>query len=135
MFGMVSVDSPTRYRFNITGEVFSLPRICVPFSLPASPGTGLVIYKPLQNVTTYEGDTNVQFSIVASDFNDSSVYCRITTPPGSSLKSTRPFPSCEGCLAISGPVSLVDSGTVVTCDVCSSAGVTLYTATLTVLGE
>ena len=35
VFGMLSVDSPTRYRFNITGEPSSYPvhvRRCVPFS-------------------------------------------------------------------------------------------------------
>ncbi|KAL5475200.1 hypothetical protein EMCRGX_G027271 [Ephydatia muelleri] len=123
VFGMLSVDSPTRYRFNIT----------------ASPGTGLFIYKPLQDVTAFEGDTNVQFSIVPSDFNASLVFvdCRITSaPPGSSLQSTPPFPShCKGCLVISGPVSLVDSGTVVTCRVFSSANLISYTATLTVLAR
>ena len=140
MFGMLSVDSPTRYRFNITGESSSFPvhiRRCVPSSPPASPGTGLVIYKPLQNVTAYEGDTNVQFSMVVADSGGSVslTYIITSVPAGSSLQTTTlpTQPAVAGI--ISGPVSLVDSGTVVTCRVFSSAGMTHYIATLTVLGE
>ena len=128
--GLISLVSPL---------LFSTYKEVCPILSPASPGTGLVIYKPLQDVTAFEGDTNVQFSIVPSDFNASLVFvdCRITSaPPGSSLQSTPPFPShCKGCLVISGPVSLVDSGTVVTCDVFRRANWISYTATLTVLGE
>ena len=140
VFGMLSVNSPTRYRFNITGESSSFPvhiRRCVPSSPPASPGTGLVIYKPLQDVTAFEGDTNVQFSMVVADRGGSMfpTYTITFVPSGSSLQTTAlpTQPAVAGI--ISGPVSLVDSGTVVTCRVFSSAGVTLYTATLTVLGE
>ena len=75
---------------------------------------------------------------MVSDFNASDfiVDCWLTSaPPGSSAESTQPFLPYVGCVFISGPVSLVDSGTVVTCDVFSSAGRRPYTATLTVLGE
>eukprot|EP00731_Ephydatia_muelleri_P021756 Em0014g347a len=118
VFGMLSVDSPTRYRFSIT----------------APPGTGLVIYKPLQDVTAFEGDTNVQFSMVVADGGGSVslTYIITSVPAGSSLQATT-LPTQPGI--ISGPVSLVDSGTVVTCRVFSSAGVTHYTATLTVLAR
>ena len=53
-------------------------------------------------------------------------------PAGSSLQTTTlpTQPAVAGI--ISGPVSLVDSGTVVTCRVFRT---TVYTATLTVLGE
>ena len=140
VFGMLSVDSPTRYRFNITGESSSFPvhiRRCVPSSPPASPGTGLVIYKPLQDVTAFEGDTNVQFSMVFADGGGSVslTYIITSVPAGSSLQTTALSTLHAVAGIISGPVSLVDSGTVVTCRVFSSAGVTLYTATLTVLGE
>ena len=97
---------------------------------PASPGTGLVVYKPLQDVTAFEGDTNVQFSMVVDD-GGGLVYI-ITFVPGSSLQTTA---LSTVAVIISGPVSLVDSGTVVTCHVFSSAGWISYTATLTVLGE
>eukprot|EP00731_Ephydatia_muelleri_P021763 Em0014g354a len=121
VFGMLSVDSPTRYRFSIT----------------ASPGTGLVVYKPLQDVTAFEGDTNVQFSMVVADGGGLVflTYTITSVPSGSSLQITAlpTQPAVAGI--ISGPVSLVDSGTVVTCRVFSSAGVTLYTATLTVLAR
>ena len=109
----------------------------VPSSPPASSGNGLVIYKPLQDVNAYEGDTNVQFSMVVADSGSSVSLTYIITfvPAGSSLQ-TAALPTQPAVAGIiSGPVTLVDSGTVVTCRVFSSAGVTLYTATLTVLGE
>ena len=96
-----------------------------------------MIYKPLQDVNAYEGDTNVQFSMVVADSGGSVSLTYIITyvPAGSSLQ-TAALPTQPAVAGIiSGPVSLVDSGTVVTCRVFSSAGVTLYTATLTVLGE
>ncbi|KAL5475197.1 hypothetical protein EMCRGX_G027266 [Ephydatia muelleri] len=74
VFGMLSMDSPTQYRFNIT----------------ASPGTGLVIYKPLQDVFAFEGDTNVQFSMVVADGGGlvPLTYLITSVPAGSSLKTT-----------------------------------------------
>ena len=38
-------------------------------------------------------------------------------------------------LVITGPVSVNDTGTVVTCQVLSSSGAAYYSATLTILGE
>ena len=140
VFGMLSMDIPTRYRFNITGESSSFPvhiRRCVPSSPPGSSGTGLVIYKPLQDVFAFEGDTNVQFSMVVADGGGlvPLTYLITSVPAGSSLKTTTLSTLHAVPGIISGPVSLVDSGTVITCSVFSSAGVTLHTATLTVLGE
>ena len=60
--------------------------------------------------------------------------CAITT--GSSLQTTALIVrSLVVRLVITGPVSLVDSGRVVTCQFFSSTGITSYTATMTVLGE
>ena len=79
----------------------------------------------------------MQFSMVVADGGGLVflTYTITSVPAGSSLQTTAlpTQPAVAGI--ISGPVSLVDSGTVVTCRVFSSAGVTLYTATLTVLGE
>ena len=79
----------------------------------------------------------MQFSMVVADGGGLVflTYTITSVPSGSSLQITAlpTQPAVAGI--ISGPVSLVDSGTVVTCRVFSSAGVTLYTATLTVLGE
>ena len=76
----------------------------------------------------------MQFSMVIADNGGSvSLTYIITSVPAESSLQTTTLPTQPGI--ISGPVSLVDSGTVVTCRVFSSAGVTLYTATLTVLGE
>ena len=136
VFGMLSVDSPTRYRFNITGESPFFPvhmMRSVPSSPPASPRTGLVIYKPLEDVTAYEGDTNVQFSMVAAGDGPTSLKCAITSVPVGSVLQTTKLTFLSGVAGlISGPVSLVDSGTKVTCLVTPSMS---YTATLTVLGE
>ena len=136
VFGMISVDSPTRYRFNITGESHFFPERMmryVPSSPPASPRTGLVIYKPLEDVTAYEGDTNVQFSIVAAGDGPTSLNCAITSVPIGSVLQTTILPVQSGVVGfISGQVSLVDSGTEVTCLVTPRLS---YTATLTVLGE
>ena len=141
VFGMLSVDSPTRYRFSTSGKLIlflssTYDEVC-PILSPASPGTGLVIYKPLQDVNAYEGDTNVQFSMVVADGGGSVslTYIITSVPAGSSLQ-TAALPTQPAVAGIiSGPVTLVDSGTVVTCRVFSSAGVKLYTAALTVLGE
>ena len=134
-FGVLSVDSPTRYRFNITGEspLFPSTQGEVPPSSPppASPRTGLTIYKPLQDVTAYEGDTNIQFSMVAAGDGSIDLSFHLTSVPvGSSLKATRLTVLSSIVGLVGGPVSLVDSGAVVTCRVSGS----LYTATLTVLG-
>ena len=80
----------------------------------------------------------MQFAMVVSDGGGSvfPTYTITFVPAGSSLRTTTlpTQPAVAGI--ISGPVSLVDRGTVVTCRVLSSAGsATLYTATLTVLGE
>ena len=137
VFGMLSVDSPTRYRFNITGEFPFFPvhmMRYVPSSPPASPRTGLVIYKPLEDVTAYEGDTNVQFSMVAAGDGPTPLNCAITS--GASLQTiTLTVGSSVVGLVETGPVSVNDNGTVVICQVFSSTGITSYTATLTVLGE
>ena len=114
VFGMLSVDSPTRYSFNITGESSSFPvhiRRCVSSSPTASPGTGLVIYKPLQDVTAFEGDTNVQFSMVVADSGGSVslTYIITSVPSGSSLQTTALSTLHAVAGIISGPVSLVDS--------------------------
>ena len=136
VFGMLSVDSPTRYRFNITGESPFFPvhmMRSVPSSPPASPRTGLVIYKPLEDVTAYEGDTNVQFSMVAAGDGSISLNFAITYVPVVSVLQTTKLTFQSGVVGfISGPVSLVDSGTVVTCLVTPTMS---YIATLTVLGE
>ena len=79
----------------------------------------------------------MQFSMVVADSGGSVSLTYIITfvPSGSSLQTTT-LPTLHAVAGIiSGPVSLVDSGTVVICRVFSSAGVTVYTATLTVLGE
>ena len=79
----------------------------------------------------------MQFSMVVADSGGSVslTYIITSVPPGSALQTTAlpTQPAVAGI--ISGPVSLVDSGSVVTCRVFSSAGVTYYIATLTVLGE
>ena len=109
----------------------------VPSSPPASPRTGLVIYKPLEDVTAYEGDTNVQFSmVVAAGDGPTFLNYIITSVPIGSVLQTTILPVQSGVVgSISGPVLVNDSGTVVTCQVFSSTGITSYTATLTVLGE
>ena len=105
----------------------------VPSSPPASPRTGLVIYKPLEDVTAYEGDINVQFSMVAGGDGPTSLNCAITSVPIGSVLQTTILLVQSGVVGfISGQVSLVDSGTEVTCLVTPRLS---YTATLTVLGE
>ena len=54
-----------------------------------------------------------------------------SVPVGSSLKATKLTVQSSVVGLVSGPVSLVDSGAVVTCRVSGSVS---YTATLTVLG-
>ena len=95
----------------------------LPSPPPASPRTGLTIYKPLQDVTAYEGDTNIQFSMVAA--GDGLTQCR------SMAASVKTIGSIMLAKIARGPVSLVDSGAVVICRVSGSVS---YTATLTVLG-
>ena len=79
----------------------------------------------------------MQFSMVVADSGGSVslTYIITSVPAGSSLQITTLSTLHAVAGIISGPVSLVDSGTVVTCRVFSSAGVTLYIAILTVLGE
>ena len=104
----------------------------LPSPPPASPRTGLTIYKPLQDITAYEGDTNIQFSMVAAgDGSIDLTFALTSVPVGSSLKATKLTVQSSVVGLVGGPVSLVDSGAVVTCSV---SGNVSYTATLTVLG-
>ena len=105
----------------------------LPSPPPASPRTGLTIYKPLQDVTAYEGDTNIQFSMVAAGDGSIDLTFALTSVPIGSLLTIEKLPVVQLSVVglVGGPVSLVDSGAVVTCRVSGSVS---YTATLTVQG-
>ena len=96
---------------------------------------GLVVYKPLQNVTAYDGDTNVQFSVVAASRDPISLDYAITYRcPGSSLQEGSLSKQSTVLGILPGPVSTNDSGTVVRCRIFGSRdGIFSYTAILNVL--
>ena len=102
--------------------------------------TQLTIYKPLKDVTAYDGDANVKFSLVAASLGTTSISCYISsTPISSSLPVGTQLNTQSSVLAvIPGPVSVRDSGTGVVCYVNYDGlpiMVAQYTATLTVLGK
>ena len=97
----------------------------------------LNIYKPLQNVIAYDGDTNVKFAIVAASLGSTSYSFTIqSAPPGSQFIATGGLGQ-TAIANIQGPVTVNDDGTVVQCIVNYGAPiqVSTYTATLTVLGK
>ncbi|KAL5494484.1 hypothetical protein EMCRGX_G015825 [Ephydatia muelleri] len=121
--GSKTVDSRSLYKFNASGYS----------------STQLTIYKPLKDVTAYEGDTNVKFSLVAASLGTTSISCSISsTPISSSLPVGTQLNTQSSVLAvIPGPVSVRDSGTGVVCYVNYGLPIMVaqYTATLTVLAS
>ena len=107
----------------------------VNISLSAVSRSGLVIYKPFQDITAYEGDTNLQFSIIAASGDPVTVDYAITSlPPGSLLQGRTMTKQNSIVGLLPGNVSTNDSGTVVRCKVFTAMGTASYYATLTVLG-
>ncbi|KAL5494154.1 hypothetical protein EMCRGX_G015432 [Ephydatia muelleri] len=120
VLGLMTLDSPTQYRFNISTVSRS----------------GLVIYKPFQDITAYEGDTNLQFSMIAASGDPVTVDYAITSlPPGSLLKGRTMTKQNSIVGLLPGNVSTNDSGTVVRCKVFTAMGTASYYATLTVLAR
>ena len=100
--------------------------------------TLLFIYKPLEDVTAYDGDTNVKFSIVAASLGMTSIQYSITSTPAGSSLTFGPINIQNTVVGvIAGPLSVNDNGTTVMCSVIYGvpAMVATYTATLTVLGK
>ena len=96
----------------------------------------LIIYKPLQNMIAYDGDTSVTFAIVAASLGPTAYsYSILSAPPGSQFMATGGLGQAA-IVNIAGPVTVNDDGTVVQCIVNYGAfQVATYAATLTVLGK
>ena len=101
----------------------------------------LIIYKPLQNVIAYDGDTSVKFAIVAASLGPTTYsYSIQSAPPGSQFFMATGGLGQAAIVIINTagrPVTVNDDGTVVQCIVNygSPTQVATYTATLTVLGK
>ena len=101
-------------------------------------GNQLIIYKPLQNVIAYDGDTSVKFAIVAASLGPTSYsYSILSAPSGSQLVGGLGQTAIVNIAGRPGPVTVNDNGTVVQCIVNYGAPIQVvtYTATLTVLGK